>query len=125
MKDRIKAVRKESGLNQTEFAKRLWVSLSTVQKWETGVNRVPDNVAQLMAQRFGVDLHWLLTGEGEMHRESSTDELILKLAADVTTGRSSEERRWIAEWLATAEDEDLRRLMEYAEQLMEIKNGHK
>lgn len=125
MKDRIKAVRKDSGLSQKEFGKRLCVSGSAVQKWEYGEMSPTDPVLQLMAQRFDVDLNWLLTGEGEMHRESSTDEMILKLAADVTTGRSSEERRWFAEWLASAEDDDLRRLMEYAEQLVEIKNGHK
>ena len=42
MKERIKALRKKLGLNQTEFGKETKTSLSAVQKWESGEN-VPSN----------------------------------------------------------------------------------
>lgn len=35
----IKAVRKEFGLTQEEFAQKIGVSLSTVVRWETGRNK--------------------------------------------------------------------------------------
>lgn len=38
---RIKAVRKQAGLNQTEFAKKLNVQQCVVSQWEHG-NRSPD-----------------------------------------------------------------------------------
>ena len=34
--DRIKSVRRQSLLSQTDFAKEIGVSFSTVNRWETG-----------------------------------------------------------------------------------------
>lgn len=64
--NRIRASRKTLSINQTEFGKMLGVSRSAVQKWELGEN-IPTNAAiELMAQKTGVNAHWLRTGEGEM-----------------------------------------------------------
>ena len=66
MNKRIRASRKTLSINQTEFGKMLGVSRSAVQKWELGEN-IPTNAAiELMAQKTGVNAHWLRTGEGEM-----------------------------------------------------------
>lgn len=66
MKDRIKAIRKRAGLNQQDFGKKCGVSLSAVQKWESGENTVSDAVILLICQRFGINEEWLRTGQGEM-----------------------------------------------------------
>lgn len=80
MKDRIKELRKAAGLNQTEFGKRVGVSLSAVQKWESGENVVSDSVVLLLCREFGVNETWLRTGAGEMYapktREAELGELI-------------------------------------------------
>ena len=86
MKDRIKAVRKAAGLNQTEFGKRVGVSLSAVQKWESGENVLSDAVVLLVCREYGVSETWLRTGAGEMHgartREEELTELVAGLMAD-------------------------------------------
>ena len=86
MKDRIKAVRKAAGLNQTEFGKRVGVSLSAVQKWESGENVLSDAVVLLVCREYGVSETWLRTGAGEMRgartREEELTELVAGLMAD-------------------------------------------
>ena len=74
MKDRIKDVRKAAGLNQTDFGKRVGVSLSAVQKWESGENVVSDSVIILICREFGVNETWLRTGVGDMHRPRSREQ---------------------------------------------------
>ena len=65
MKDRIKAVRKELALNQTDFGSRIGVKQGTVAAYENG-SRIPlDSVIVSICREFGVSEHWLRTGEGE------------------------------------------------------------
>lgn len=73
MKERIKELRKAAGLNQTEFGKRVGVSLSAVQKWESGENIVSDSVILLLCREFGVNETWLRTGYGDMYRAKSRE----------------------------------------------------
>lgn len=73
MKDRIKELRKAAGLNQTDFGKRVGVSLSAVQKWESGENVVSDSVVLLLCREFGVNETWLRTGAGDMRRAKSRE----------------------------------------------------
>lgn len=86
MKERIKELRKHEKLNQTDFGALLGVSLSAVQKWESGENTPADSVIKLMCQKTGVNEVWLRTGVGEpfasKSREAEMGELVKKLMAD-------------------------------------------
>lgn len=86
MKDRIKEVRKKSGLSQTKFGERLGVSLSAVQQWELGMTVPRDSAIKLMSQQFGVNETWLRTGAGsrtlEKSRAAELAELVQSLMAD-------------------------------------------
>jgi transcriptional regulator with XRE-family HTH domain len=64
LKDRIKAVRKEAKLNQTEFGKSVGVTLSAEQKWELGISVPSDAAIMNICQKYNVDENWLRTGEG-------------------------------------------------------------
>lgn len=68
--DRIKYIR--GGLTQKQFADKLGVSLGAVQHWEIN-NQVPkgDILVRFM-EVFGVNINWLLTGDGERYLNSST-----------------------------------------------------
>lgn len=67
MKDRIKQIRKDAGLNQTKFGERLGITLSAVQKWEMGLS-TPNNAAvRLICEKFAVNESWLRDGIGSMH----------------------------------------------------------
>ena len=56
LSDKIKLLRKSQGLNQTEFAKRLFVTQGAVYQWETG-RTTPDTSRLIaMAKEFQVPL---------------------------------------------------------------------
>lgn len=87
MKDRIRLVRKDAGLNQTEFGKALGVSLSAVFKWESGENELSDAVILLMCQKFNINETWLRTGAGEMHGDKSHEEELGAAVAKLMANR--------------------------------------
>ena len=87
MKDRIREIRKSAGLNQTEFGKKVGVSISAVQKWESGENVVSDAVVKLICREFSVNENWLRTGEGEMRRSFAREEEMAGLFRDLMASR--------------------------------------
>jgi len=64
--ERIRLIRKKLGLTQKEFGERIGVIDRLVSKWEKGLNEPTSKSLKAIAQEFNVNLHWLLTGEGEM-----------------------------------------------------------
>lgn len=73
MQNRIKALRKSLGLNQTEFGARLGLVTSTISGYESGVRAVSDAIILSIVREFGCSETWLRTGEGEMFRPLSRE----------------------------------------------------
>ena len=70
MEERIKIIRKELGLTQEEFAKRIGLVRSSVAKYEIG-RREPTNAIILsICKEFNIREEWLRTGQGEMFKEN-------------------------------------------------------
>lgn len=95
MKDRIKQLRLSQGLTQAEFASALGVSRNTVAIWETVDERAPSAITlNLMCDKYGVNLQWLKTGDGEMFRSLKQDEKLAEMmkAIDATDESSDGER---------------------------------
>lgn len=86
MNNRIKAVRKHFGMNQTEFGAEIGVTQGAITSYEKGT-REPLNLSiQAICTRFGVDEHWLRTGEGEMFRPMTEREELHMLFAQFMAG---------------------------------------
>jgi len=66
MKERIKTIRKERKLNQTEFGDRIGATQAMVTSYETGRVVPSDAMLKLISKEFGISYAWLKTGEGEM-----------------------------------------------------------
>lgn len=60
----IKELRNKLKLTQTEFAKKIGVTMQTVQNWEYGKSTPPASALNAIAGVFGVNRDWLLTGVG-------------------------------------------------------------
>ena len=90
MKDRIKELRKHEKLNQTEFGALLGVSLSAVQKWESGENTPAESVIKLMCQKTGVDDAWLRSGEGNPFRSKTRKDKLSEYFGQVLAGDRTE-----------------------------------
>lgn len=48
--DRIKALRKMTGLSQTAFGKKYGIPMRTIQNWENGTNEAPEYVVGMLEQ---------------------------------------------------------------------------
>lgn len=75
LSERIRKVRKNAKLSQTEFGKKLGVSRSVIANIELDLNKtgVPDNIIKLICYSFKINEEWLLYGKGEMLGETSDD----------------------------------------------------
>lgn len=122
MKDRIKAVRKELALNQTDFGSRIGVKQGTVAAYENG-SRIPlDSVIVSICREFGVSEHWLRTGEGEMFLRLSREEEITKFAMSIVRNPGSEFQRRFVSVLAQLTPEQWQLMEQMAHQLIDEGN---
>lgn len=64
MNERIKSVRLSNGLSQEEFGNRICIKKASVSRLESGENNPSDRTVKLICQEFGINEHWLRTGEG-------------------------------------------------------------
>lgn len=70
--DRIRIIRKNTGLNQTLFGEKLGISRSVVKNIELNVYKtgIPENIVKLICCKFNVNENWLKMGIGEMYVET-------------------------------------------------------
>lgn len=67
--NRIMAIVEATGGNMSEFGRRIGVTPAYISKFKYDETRVPSNrTISDICREFGVDEHWLRTGEGEMLR---------------------------------------------------------
>ena len=70
--DRLKTVRKYLKMNQQEMGDALKVNASAISQMENNhIKPSLDTLIQL-TKTFDVDLHWLLTGKGDMFMKMSS-----------------------------------------------------
>ena len=60
---RIKSIRKNANLSQSQFAKRLNVHRRTVSRWENGFNKPQTTYLKQIARVTGKGIIWLLYNE--------------------------------------------------------------
>ena len=105
MKDRIKNLRKELKLTQQEFADRIGVKRNTVGLYEIGQSGISDTVIKAICREFGVDETWLRTGEGEMFRPRTNEEILTEFAADLAFEGDESFKKKVVTALAKMDDE--------------------
>lgn len=71
--ERIKKVRRDLNMTQTEFASRIGSVQNTVTGYESGRRNPSAPVITLICKEFNVNEEWLRTGEGEMFIPDQTD----------------------------------------------------
>ena len=80
--DRLRLWRKDVlEMTQVRFAEATGVHLSAIRKYE-GRHSVPSGESLLAIAGTGVDLHWLLTGEGDMRAPATTSDDAAKTKVD-------------------------------------------
>ena len=77
--ERLHAVRKDQGLNQEDFGKRIGVTRSAVCNYENQTRPIGDQVIRAVCREFGVSETWLRHGVGQQYEpqpDSVIDQLI-------------------------------------------------
>ena len=109
--ERLKLIRKESGLNQTEFGARINLSQTTIGLYESNNRAITDRALSQICSTFNINETWLKTGEGEMRR--ATSPLFLRDSSLDATDReiiesyirmTPTQRQFIKDWIRSIAD---------------------
>ena len=92
MNERIKAIRKQASLNQTEFGARIGISFSGVSSIESGKNTPSEQTIRAICSEFNVNRTWLETGEGEPYKQSVLIPELLRVLSNAPALRAALER---------------------------------
>ena len=106
MNQRLKLLRKQFNLNQSDFALRIGVSQSAVAAWESGIRNPIDAIVQSICREFGVSESWLRTGDGPMFVAQSPDEQITAYVAKTLRG-DNDFKKAVLSLLLSRTDEEL------------------
>jgi len=74
MNERIKEIRKQSKLNQTDFGSKISLSKNFVWMLEAGERIPSDRTIKDICREFHINEEWLRTGDGDMY-EAVEDEI--------------------------------------------------
>lgn len=91
-------------LKQEQFAEATGLHLGVIRKYENRKS-IPGGMSLLAIAKTGVNLHWLLTGQGEMRSEAKETELGIHYPGGVPV---SKQRLSAIEGLLEGIDEDKR-----------------
>lgn len=80
MEKRIKLVQKMSKLNQDEFAEKLGISRSALQKYFAGSNNPSEQTVRAICSEFNVRRQWLEEGIEPMYVPEAEDDLLIEEA---------------------------------------------
>ncbi|WP_418301318.1 helix-turn-helix domain-containing protein [Lysinibacillus fusiformis] len=86
--ERIQIVRKDSGLSQEAFAKRLSVTRNVVAKYENGLVEPPELFINHFCMKFGISANWLQTGEGDMYTSMTEDDLFAEKMGEILSSEN-------------------------------------
>lgn len=95
MKDRIKQIRKSTGLTQADFGKRIGVKGNTITNYETGLRTPSDAVILSICREFNINETWLRTGVGQPKAALSKEDQITLILGKAISGESTARDRLI------------------------------
>lgn len=78
--ERIRALRKELKLNQSDFGKKIGMKQTSISALEAEGGTVTEQNVKSICKTWSVNETWLRTGEGEMFDTSKSDDLLTQLA---------------------------------------------
>lgn len=114
MNYRIREIRKDNNLTQTEFGERIGVKGNTVTGYEKE-NRIPsDAIILSICREFNVNEDWLRTGQGEKYLRLSRKETVAAYVGKILGGKVTPLEETLIEFMAETspqEWEDLARII--------------
>lgn len=113
LKDRLRELRKTTGLSQTDFAEKLGCGRGTIKNLEEGKTDISPTFADLVCRIYGCNVIWLETGDGEMFQPMTIDEQIAGFVGDVLSDKGDEFRKRVMRILASLGPEGWKALSDF------------
>lgn len=80
---RLKEIRKDLNLTQTEFGDAIGVKKSMVAQAETGRAKMSERVLKYACNYYGVNYEWLTTGTGEKYKPKTQNQELAEFLTDI------------------------------------------
>lgn len=111
--DRVKTIRKELMLNQTQFAEKIGISQRALSSIERETTNLTERNTREICRVFNVNEQWLRTGEGEMFLEPSEDEQLAEFVGEILAGRPDDMRRQFLVALSQLDEDGWKGLVQF------------
>ena len=111
---RIREIRKDNNLTQTEFGERIGVKGNTITGYENGIRIPSDAIILSICREFNVNEDWLRTGHGEKYLRLSRKETVAAYVGKILGGKVTPLEETLIEFMAETspqEWEDLARII--------------
>jgi len=115
---RIRKIRKEKDLTQSELGKRIGIKSNSVSLIESGDRNASEQVILSICREFNVNEIWLRTGDGEPFEKLSRDEELATFVGQVIHGEDNFRKRFISA-LSVLDVDDWEALQKIATKLLE------
>ena len=109
MNKRIALVRKQSGLNQQDFAEKIGLTKNYVSLMETGARSPSDRTISDICRIFDIQEDWLRHGLEPMRAAKSREEEIAELVGSALSG-SSDFKKAVIRMICSRSDDELKAL---------------
>lgn len=100
MNYRIREIRKDNNLTQTEFGERIGVKGNTITGYENGIRIPSDAIILSICREFNVNEDWLRTGQGEKYLRLSRKETVAAYVGKILGGKVTPLEETLIEFMA-------------------------
>lgn len=100
MNYRIREIRKDNNLTQTEFGERIGVKGNTITGYENGTRIPSDAIILSICREFNVNEDWLRTGHGEKYLRLSRKETVAAYVGKILGGKVTPLEETLIEFMA-------------------------
>lgn len=118
MKNRIKSLRKNLNMNQTDFGSKIGLKQTTIAGYETGSREPNDAVILSICKEFNVNENWLRNGVGEMFNKRTKDQKIADFIGDIFLEEEESFKRRFVSMLADMDEDQWALLAKMASALL-------
>lgn len=103
--ERVRELRKELVMNQTEFGKKIALSQNHLTGIETGKRSVTDRTIKLLCTEFNVSEDWLRTGKEPMFIEIDEEDKFSQAFAAASMEEDEFAKALLIEYMALSKDD--------------------
>lgn len=100
MNYRIREIRKDNNLTQTEFGERIGVKGNTITGYENGIRIPSDAIILSICREFNVNEDWLRTGHGEKYLQLSRKETVAAYVGKILGSKVTPLEETLIEFMA-------------------------